>query len=158
MAKVTKSMLKDVVKECLVEILSEGLGVSETLNESLRKSKKTTRTKKKNKTIFDQLDEGLRSKHPTENTSFNRAVENAAKAATDDPMLQNILEETARTTLQDQLQHDPSMSNEYGSGLSGQSSATLTAGSAGLDIDSLFGESSAKWGEVFNAAESKTMA
>ena len=41
MAKVTKKMLKGIVKECLVEILSEGLGDSDVISEHTKKVKYT---------------------------------------------------------------------------------------------------------------------
>ncbi len=157
MAKVTKRMLKGIVKECLVEILSEGLGDSDVMVESSpkRKSKK----KSPSRSIFDQMDEAFHRKpHPTDNISFDNRINDAAAAATSDPILQEILSDTARTTLQDQLQHEtrtPSVPTAaMGHGLA--SPATPQAG-AGLDISSLFGEATRNWGEVLERTERKPL-
>lgn len=157
MAKVTKSMLKGIVKECLVEILSEGLGDAETLVENAAVSKKTR--KKKQRSIFDQMDEAFERKpHPTDRVSFDSRINQAAAAATSDPMLQEILSDTARTTLQDQLQHEvrtPSIPASHAAGLS--ASPMQQSAGAGLDIASLFGEATRNWGEVLERTQRKPL-
>lgn len=162
MAKLTKTMLKGIVKECLVEILSEGLG-DETMVESV--SRKPKRKSKKSKSIFDQMDEAFDRKpqHPG-SSDFDSRVSQAAAAATSDPILQSILADTARTTLQEQMQYDtstPSYVPQAASAMHQQSMPTPVAGpstsgmsgAAGLDISSLFGEATQNWGKVLDRTE-----
>ena len=60
MAKVTKSLLKGLVKECLVEILAEGLASPDIVTEA-----KVSKQKKPNK------QEHKRRKHPTDFMEVN---------------------------------------------------------------------------------------
>ena len=151
MAKVTKKMLKSVVKECLVEILSEGLGEESTLSEG------RNRRQRKNKSIFEQMDASFeRQPHPTDRISFDDRAKKVAQTATSDPLLQSILADTAKTTLQEQLAHEP-----RGNMLQQASPASVPGGlsnqSAGLDINTLFGEASRNWGEVLERSERKPL-
>ena len=155
MAKVTKKMLKSVVKECLVEILSEGIGG----DRSLIKESSTTKTRStRKKSIFDQMDESFERKpRASDNITFGNKVSQIASAATSDPVLQSILEDTARTTLQDQLQHESTVPTA--GSVTNISSAPISpsGGAAGLDIDSLFGEATKNWGEVMERTERKPL-
>jgi hypothetical protein len=154
MAKVTKKMLKSVVKECLVEILSEGLGDAEPLTES--RSRKT----KKAKSIFDQMDESFERKpRGVDHVSFDARAQQAAEAATSDPLLQSILADTAKTTLQQQLSHEPrsGMMSQPGPQAYSPQESSLSSPSAGLDINSLFGEATRNWGEVLERSERKPL-
>ena len=111
MAKGTKGTLKNLVKECLIEILAEGLGNSaQFLPEQRSRQPQATPARSKRKSIFDQIDRSFAS-NPAGNKSLDTAARTAAKVATDDPILQSILESTATTTLQDQLQHEVRPSN-----------------------------------------------
>lgn len=98
MAKLTKNQLKSIVKECLVEILSEGLAQTndvmvETSNRRSPASNKNTSGTSKRKTVVDQ-------------TAFINSTQKRAASITDDPIMQSILADTARTTLQEQAQAD----------------------------------------------------
>jgi len=98
MAKLTKTQLKSIVKECLVEILSEGLSSSgdimvEASSKKPTRTNRTAPTKAKRKPSID------------ENT-FNNAAQTKAASITDDPIMQSILADTAKTTLQEQAQAD----------------------------------------------------
>ena len=99
MAKLTKTQLKSIVKECLVEILSEGLASNAEIMVEAREKPRTARKKQ------------VRRKEPVRNssldaTTFNRAAEQRAAAITDDPIMQSILADTAKTTLQEQVHAD----------------------------------------------------
>ena len=164
MAKVTKSMLKGIVKECLVEILSEGLGDSEALIESVSKRPRST-VKKRSKTLFDQLDSALQKKtDQKDDVTFETKINATTRAATDDPVLQGILADTARTTLQEQMQHESNVPMPHTMGRDPSSHGRdlvndtnlPTAGNAGVDINSLFGEATKNWGEVLERT-SKTL-
>jgi hypothetical protein len=93
MAKVTKRVLKGIVKECLVEILSEGISPEDLI--SVKQSSKLSGTdlkKKRRKTPRPALD----------NVTFNTAINEATSAITSDPVMSAIFADTARTTLQKQ--------------------------------------------------------
>lgn len=156
MAKVTKKMLKSVVKECLVEILSEGIGSDRPGISEMSTSRRRNPTKKK--TIFDQMDESFERKpRASDNITFGSKVSQIASAATSDPVLQSILEDTAKTTLQDQLQHESNVPTA-GNMISSPSPHSLSSGGpSGLDIDSLFGEATKNWGELMERTERKPL-
>jgi len=159
MAKVTKTMLKGIVKECLVEILSEGLGDTETMVESVKRAPK--RRVQKSKSIFDQMDEAFEKKsQPSGNSAFDSRVDQVASVATSDPVLQSILADTARTTLQEQMKHEPRMPSHTPTPMQqGMPSPAVgpevSGAAAGLDINSLFGEATRNWGEVLERSERK---
>jgi len=99
MAKLTKNQLKSIVKECLVEILAEGLASSTDIMVEARekpraaKKKRTQRAQPARNPALDEV-------------AFNRAAEQRASSITDDPIMQSILADTARTTLQEQVHAD----------------------------------------------------
>jgi len=111
MPKMTKGVLKGIVKECLVEILQEGLvETRSSLNESYSHASTRQRRNKRPSAGTSQRSgrrQGLDSisysgnKEP-ENKSFNRNAKKAAERLTSDPVLSSILMDTARTTLQEQ--------------------------------------------------------
>lgn len=85
MAKVSRTVLKSLVKECLVEILSEGLvGANEQIQESKKVAAKRKAPAKKRKLIKEDI------------------IPETVKGITDDPLMQSIFADTARTTLQEQ--------------------------------------------------------
>jgi len=89
MAKVSRAVLKNLVKECLVEILSEGLvGASEQIQESKRVAAKKKPPQRKRKTVKKDI------------------IPETVRGVTDDPLMQSIFADTARTTLQEQTQAD----------------------------------------------------
>ena len=89
MAKVSRAVLKSLVKECLVEILSEGLvGASEQIQESKRVAAKKKPPQRKRKTVKKDI------------------IPETVRGVTDDPLMQSIFADTARTTLQEQTQAD----------------------------------------------------
>ena len=157
MAKVTKKMLKGIVKECLVELLSEGLGDSDVIVEA--SSKKRPPTSRKKNSIFDEMDAAFERKtHPSDRVSFDRRAEQAAEAATSDPLLQSILADTAKTTLQEQMQHESRIPSLPQPGVSSAGiSDPLSPAAAGLDIGNLFGEATKNWGEVLERSERKPL-
>ena len=93
MAKLTKEVLKDIVKECLVEILSEGL-----MGKTSRSAKGSQDLQRKRKTA--------KKRQPASNPRFERKVQETARALTQDPMMAAIFEDTAKTTLQEQVRNE----------------------------------------------------
>ena len=94
MAKLTKTVLKGIVKECLVEILSEGLlGNQQVLTAAKTQPQKKKRPVKKTR---------------PGNNKFQKKVQESTRALTEDPVMAAIFEDTARTTLQEQIQNESS--------------------------------------------------
>lgn len=166
MAKMTKAMLKDVVKECLVEILSEGLGSTGPIVETRSQPSSTKPIQQApkhqmspaKKSIFDQLDTAFSEKQKQTKTSdkFESRISEAAQIATTDPILQSILVETAQTTLQDQMRHEqqiPSVGNF--SAQEAPPNFSVGPSSAGLNIDQLFGDAVSNWDEVMQRVDKK---
>lgn len=93
MAKVSRSILKSIVKECLVELLAEGLsgGDITSLNESFSA-----------KNNYDLKSEKTSTTSKIVNPDFNKKTKQVISSATKDPIMSSILEDTAKTTLQEQ--------------------------------------------------------
>ena len=169
MAKLTKGMLKGIVKECLVEILSEGIGgvAAAPLVEATRSRRRPTQQssphQKRKTSIFDQMDRSFAINTPVPKQGFNEAVHMASKMATDNPILQEILTNTAKTTLQDQLQHEPrgGMASQLAAsnlgGMQSDVAPIMSQAAAGLDIESLFGDVTNNWSEVLERTEAKKL-
>lgn len=114
MAKITRSVLKSLVKECLVEILVEGIDGSsaDLLEESLDHQPAQTRQKKPDPMIEinqrrKQLDSRMvdtRQKQLDEQNAKNISM------LTEDPMMAEIFADTAATTLQEQIESKGKMS------------------------------------------------
>jgi len=97
MAKVSRSMLKSIVKECLVELLAEGLSGGDTasLNESLSLEKNVTFKQ-------EMMPEERKNTNKVVNPNFEQKTKQIISQATSDPIMASILEDTAQTTLQEQ--------------------------------------------------------
>lgn len=133
MARVTKKVLKSIVKECLVEILSEGISSEELI--SAKQSTRLSRTDLKEK----------RSKVPRpalDNVTFNTAINEATSAITNDPVMSAIFADTARTTLQNQYGAE---NNRNMVDISNADSATKLV--ANNDIEDLF-EGANNWANL----------
>lgn len=91
--KISKSKLKELIKECIVEILSEGLGSSKLTEATSRPApkKRPAHTTQRSKAL--------------DSIKFDQRINDVASTMTNDPVMQSIFSDTAKTTLQDQLQH-----------------------------------------------------
>ena len=127
MAKVTKSHLKSIVKECLLEILSEGIGSSKSTGS------KTTALRRK------RAEEKRLKEH---REKFEVRIDDAVTNVTDDPVMQSILQDTARTTLQEQL------SNETPGAAQPGASSPGTPTGPGINLDSIFDGPNENWGKL----------
>ena len=97
MAKLTKSLLKGIVKECLVEILSEGLAGG-TTNTALAEQK-TSRKKRKSpprRIANDLISYDTSEKPPLSNDRINALANSAANG---NDMMAEIFRDTAKNTL-----------------------------------------------------------
>ena len=100
MSKLSKGQLKNIVKECLLEILEEGIGgTSGTERVSMTESRPRRKTKpsKKNEKVKDNR---------LANENFEDAIQKSVQTITENPVMQDILRDTARSTLQEQLSAD----------------------------------------------------
>ena len=110
MAKVSRSVLKEIVKECLLEILFEGIdsepGYAE--EEPIREARQSRRASRPSNqrsskrslhaAVEEQKTRQKRSKRPPKQDYIQEAV----GELTDDPMMASIFADTASTTLQEQ--------------------------------------------------------
>lgn len=96
MAKLTKTALKGIVKECLVEILTEGLLGNHAMVENRARPQKKKAQSRGNKT----------NTRAATNTRFQKKLQETTSALTQDPVMAAIFEDTARTTLQEQIQNE----------------------------------------------------
>jgi len=154
MSKLSRSVLKGIVKECLVEILQEGLSTesSMTLSESKRSgfsTNKASRIQNRRPTSLDRISYGSAAGENSlpKNRKFESNIKKITENMTQDPVLSSILADTARTTLQEQ-------SGAETKGPSGTLLPTAAAGdtasrvAASSDPMEIFSESAGKWAEL----------
>jgi len=133
MAKVSRSMLKSIVKECLVELLAEGLSGGDTreLNESINNNAVSFKNSVK------------RTQKPAAkkvvNESFEENTRKVISNTTSDPVMASLLEDTAKTTLQEQNSADSS--NRFAAKATDSYSRAVDSS----DPVELFGEASNNW-------------
>ena len=130
MAKINKSQFKAIVKECLVEILTEGL------NENSAALNNRKHVEKKRRSEERRLVEHRKK--------FETTVDSTVAHVTDDPIMQSILQDTARTTLQEQI------ANESSPSARAHSMSTAPAGNsaAGIDLDNIFSDPGGNWSKL----------
>ena len=109
MAKITRSVLKSLVKECLVEILIEGIDgdPADVLEESLDYENKNIKQQNYNKKMGDiqkQRDLLDSRKVDTRRQQFEEQTAANINTLTEDPTMQAIFADTAATTLQEQVE------------------------------------------------------
>ena len=134
MAKMSKNQLKSLIKECLVEVLVEGLNPKSNSSMSLQETK--TRTSKQSKRRAS-------SRPAVENINFDKRINESVSACTEDPILGNILADTARTTLQEQLgqeKNQPSHATQVSA--NGDPAAKAISSS---DPNDVFGNAANNW-------------
>jgi len=146
MAKLTKETLKSIVKECLVEIFAEGLGGQLTEAIRPRKTQLSEQTRRPT-TNHQQTNQRQREREEQpqrqKNGNFEKNISQAVSMITDDDMMRSIFEDTAKTTLQEQIQHDPEMQS---AGRLFDNGGSQSGG--GIDLDSMFGGLSSNWAEI----------
>lgn len=110
MSKLSRDTLKEIVKECLVEILAEGIsgGNTKSLSESFNSVEK--KYTKNSSAIESSKQKNIRSMLPPENRktneSFEQNLDKTISKTTSDPVMAELLADTARTTLQEQNASD----------------------------------------------------
>lgn len=135
--KLTKSSLKGLIKECLIELLSEGLSSSK---ESLTESIESSAVFKNNDSKFNQTDTSKTKKQKKLlNSNFEKTAKSTVKNITDDPIMAEMFADTAKGTLQEQLQAEGSQqmqATKFGDN-------AAKAVNAVDDLGELFGDSAA---------------
>ena len=108
MAKVKRSVLKEIVKECLLEILFEGIDSEpgyeeeEVIREARRPKRRASRPSPKR-----NLAAAVEKRSNKDGAYLkNSIVESAVTELTDDPIMASIYADTAQTTLQEQRQSE----------------------------------------------------
>jgi hypothetical protein len=100
MAKVKRSVLKEIVKECLLEILFEGIDSESGYEEEepIREARQPRRASRPSSSNTKKV------KAPSRNQKVLREapVQAAVQELTDDPMMASIFADTAQTTLREQ--------------------------------------------------------
>ena len=166
MSKLTKSDLKVIVKECLIEILAEGLAGDNVATKQPRRQSKKQALKesilKRQHLHSDNVSQSSGTPSPQrksylDNISFNQRqdaqqeqgyeqktqIRERVAKVTSDPILSEMLADTAVTTLPTQ------MSAESARRMSAQSSPPADAAARTVQttpLEDLFGdESSSKW-------------
>jgi len=154
--KLTKTVIKDIVKECLIEILAEGLASNNTELNSNRSSKKSrslkeamnqnalqhSRKKAKLPSYLEDVDR--KTSGDATNLLKIEKLNEIASNLTNDPILAEMLVDTAQTTLQEQTSAE---SNKHfvptGNGDQAQKAA------ASKEPEELFGaEAASKWASL----------
>ena len=107
MPKVSRSVLKSLVKECLVEILFEGLDDDQGVLEEKKSRKTRSKTQSRRKEEQEFQKAALeRKKMLRERTKPRDHSQQLAKTITDDPIMAEIFAQTAETTLPGMINAD----------------------------------------------------
>lgn len=159
MTKLSKSILKEIVKECIVEIFEEsffpgnsGLMESsngkEELNHSFkqhhRRQKRVITNNQTNhsaRSSLDNISYGHKDGQSIKNNSFENRINEVTKNITSDPIMSDIFKDTAKTTMQ--IQNSAESGRRVSGIVSGGDSATMVASQS--DPMELFSESANKW-------------
>ena len=119
MSKLSRTVLKGIIKECMVEIIQESFfphtnsQMQDMLSESrsqmidrknYQKNAESEYQPRKRSSHLDNISYGGGSSKP--NKSFESKVNNLASSMTSDPVLASIFKDTAMTTLQEQVSAD----------------------------------------------------
>ena len=104
MAKVKRSVLKEIVKECLLEILFEGIdsepGYEE--EETIREARRPRASRPSPTRDLAAAVRETQTRAPQKRQSRPDRTNEAVSELTDDPMMASIFADTAQTTLQEQ--------------------------------------------------------
>ena len=102
MAKVKRSVLKQLIKECLVEILVEGISADSNTANALVEAVTPQPSSSRKKHFESEVERINKQREKLDSRRPTQINENAINALTEDPMMADIFRDTAQTTLQDQ--------------------------------------------------------
>ena len=159
MAKLSRTVLKEIVKECMVEIFTESFlgGVDNSLmQENLNRSRQSNSASSKqrspkrpsrpqqstNRSVTPRpgLDNISYNQKQSVNEGYDNKINSITSNLTKDPVMAEIFKDTASSTLQQQMSAD---SMRGPSVLSSGDAASLHA--LNSDPAELFAESAGKW-------------
>jgi hypothetical protein len=163
----SKAALKNIVKECLIEILAEGLvgnkratiSESRELRGAMQESYERTSSRSISEHSLQQPTQVAKSRQPSQrrpsyldsikmgvdsaSEKQSTAVHNKVKSITNDPIMSDILADTAMTTLMEQKEgarpSGPAISSQ------GDHAAKIVDQST---PDELFGGQASKWADL----------
>ena len=158
MSKLTRTVLKEIVKECIVEIFEESffnpnaslVNENKTIRKNRRSNDSTQRSKrptkpaqqsKQQKSYLDNVSYGREERsNQTVNEQFDNKINHLTSKMTKDPIMSEIFKDTAAKTLQNQNSAD----SKRGASVlvNGDAAAKLANQS---DPAELFAESASKW-------------
>ena len=106
MAKVSRSVLKEIVKECLLEILFEGIDSEPGYDEEPIREARRPRAPRPSSTrnLAAAVQQQQTGQKPRRKELNRTVVQSAVSELTDNPTMAGIFEDTAMTTLQEQNQ------------------------------------------------------
>ena len=103
MAKVSRSVLKEIVKECLLEILFEGIDSEPGYEEEpIREARRPRASRPSPSRDLAAAVKDSQRRQSKPQPRKEPLYEEAAAELTSDPVMQSIFADTARTTLQEQ--------------------------------------------------------
>ena len=102
MAKVKRSVLKQLIKECLVEILVEGISADSNIANALVEAATPQPSSKNNKGYKREVERINSQRKKLDGIRVNDLNEQIINNVTEDPMMADIFRDTAQTTLQEQ--------------------------------------------------------
>jgi len=149
MSKLSRTVLKEIVKECIIEIFEESFfAQGDMIYESKKSYSKDSSSdrKKPRRSSKPRMKENKR--HHLDNIKynnnhndnrFNAKIDNITSNLTNDPVMADIFKDTASTTLQQQI----SAGSSKGMSPINGDAASLKAHNS--DPTELFAESSNKW-------------
>lgn len=165
MSKLSRSVIKEIVKECIVEIFAESFFNDD--NKLMKENKRYRNNSGNNSSKYDNLnDRSLKSQRPRtsnhENTrsqhldniaynnedirvneAYDNKINRITSKMTNDPVMANIFKDTAATTLQQQIGAESSKGVSI---LAGGDAAAKKAYNS--DPTELFSESANKWAQL----------
>ncbi len=169
--KLSRTVLKGIVKECLVEIMEEAFfpQPNSQMQERLRESRNAPQQKVSNfrdvsnqnfnatkvssspaansrNSYLDTISFGKKEEQPrVENKNFETRISQVTESMTSDPILANILRDTARTTLQEQSSAESARGHMSTAAQGDQAARAVSA----HDPSSIFGaEAAGKWAQL----------
>jgi hypothetical protein len=139
MAKVKRSVLKQLIKECLVEILIEGIDSEPGIN-ALAEAARPRPTSRRN----PEMERIQKSRDVLDSKKVNPKTvnENVINSVTSDPVMADILRDTASTTLKSQ-----GLANTAHGHPGQQSADPVVQAVASAELDQLF-EGSQNWAHL----------
>jgi hypothetical protein len=167
MSRLLKSDLKLIVKECLLEILAEGLAESTTKRKQVMKQKNSKKEKLRESIIsrrsLGHMSEGVSrgnnvtessrsyldsisygsDQNTEEHTTRNNQILERVSKVTSDPILSEMLADTAQTTLPAQMSADHARGPSNTSTPPADRAASIVQSSTPEDL--FGGEASSKW-------------